>query len=248
MNISEKANKFKRFIEIIDKQIFPEEPLHVYTWRRNEHIKEDDFQIYASFQNHSTLKVNILKKQKVIFLYCYLYFIYLVRYLISKCQIKNNKEKISKIRFLKAKMIKILYGLRFYRIHYRNKLFYSVVSCKSVCSFSDYDLIFIAVHEVRHRIQFQERYVVLRRDISLPIEKFFKKDAKHYFEQKFKENSFYDNSQKSEEVDANFIAYFLETCARQYFKNADRINENDLFSFIKQYSSLMMWKNPSIGT
>lgn len=244
MNRIERIIKLKRFIEIVDKQVFPKNPIPVSVWRRGEYPTKEGFQVFASFQDNSREKMDSwYGRQKFIFIYYYIYLRYLVKYLVTKYWRKDKKD----LRFFEAKMIRTIFDLRFYKVQTESKRFYNVIPPKASPCFSDYDFIFLAVHEVRHRVQKEKRYYTLSKKLNIIMETFYMNEAKSSLEEEFRKNSFYDTSQEFEEVDANFIGNSLKFCAKKYFNNADSISETDFRLFMKKYSQLLTWKNPSIG-
>jgi len=223
--IQQNIAKLKRFMEICDAEIFPGSTCKVYI--ANKRYRERGM---ASFN----LRDASLDKT---FVYLCIVFLRYIRSTVLYFFSRKRIYKCNKLRYL---------GLIGYHRRRLHKTWYQIVLKSSYASQTDLELAYIAWHEVRHRVQFLRKYTLDK------ITKEQEEGLLASFRQvrpildEGSEISRYHESEFDREVDANFIAWALETYAKREFENLDSISEEIFKSFVITYTKLLTWKNPDL--
>lgn len=223
--ITENVNKLKRFIQICDSEIFPTNPSKVFIV--NKRYRERGM---ASFNlRDMPLYQTLIYLLVSFFDYGWNIFLYLI----------TNQRKYER-NTLHA------LGLSGYHSKSLNPIWYQV-NIKSVYSKqTDFDLAYIAWHEVRHRVQMASAYTYdqVDSDDEKGLLKFFN-DTGTILDSYVLDSPEYSDSEKNRETDANFIAHCLEIYAKREI-GTDTITEEVFRNFTKEYLKLLTWKNPNV--
>lgn len=245
--MEDRYKKLRDYICIIDKAVFPQNPIPVYFRRQkysppSKHNKRH--RVNAAF-------VNLIEKTslKVFFVDLLLKILlplvkFIFKYAVLKCSAifsvsshtRNTRQKKLKI------FIKTLIELLKMRLISRKKIYYVIYKPSDVYKYSDAELAFIAWHEVRHRVQYEKKYItmdpigdkILFDDFS---------ESKEILIDFLGKSSYYDDENIPTEIDANFIGLFLRRFAEIEFGKNPTISKRQLKEFMKKGKGIMRWKN-----
>lgn len=231
----EKVKRLKRFIEIIDSEIFPEKPCEVYLVKRKLAIAGAGIAAFTTTKDGVTVINTYLKICSYAAQYLYLLCIYQI-YRISIVVTHRQLRKI-RVDMLRARQLIHLLSM------ITNDMFYKVAITSEFKNCGDYQLLLVAFHEVRHRVQHMQYYETLNEEQNAIILEVARKT--HSFCLSQVNADFYGSDKVDWEVDSNIIAYFLVEAASIHFKGAS-VDEEGLKTLLKNYSHIMRWKNPDI--
>ena len=228
MNIHERANKLKRFIEICDSELFPHKPLGVHC-------------VNKRYAPRGMVALNILRSRNC-------------KYYIDRISLFSSiiSGYFSSLSFKKTKwsrrfLLQAQGAFRFLKIS-SHTMWYEIKNCRAIGTHSDLEMVRTACHEVRHRVQIQKAYE--KGEISLENEEKLRiifKGNHEMLRKLFISTGTYANWEINREIDAHFIAMLMESYMKAEIKTINAsISEESFRAFVRSYSHLMKWKNPDL--
>ena len=226
----EREKKLKRFIEICDAEVFPKNPLKVFITRKRFGERG-----LASLTLKGHTRYFILES---IVTTLFKYSLLLLLYPFVPRFIPRRKWRRD-LGYYQYLMVHLLRSMR--------NMWYLVIPCTHYSKKNDLDLAYIAWHEVRHRVQIENKYTfdtIEKKNDEMLIAAF--KNVRPLFEETLLIDTRYEKSEITREIDAEFIAWSMETYAKRELPDINNISEEVFRNFVKDYISLLTWKNSEV--
>lgn len=233
----ERVERLKSLIEVVDRTVFPKKPATVYIGQPR-HIERR--RVAASFSMdvktiRGYLKFSLLATPLLTGAFIGNF----VAYAISSIFLPRKK------RFFFHKMLYMEDLLWMWRRKLFNQISYQVINTPTYFKGSDdLALLTIAIHEVRHRVQFERAYAPLAEDVDTEIRRIF--DQGYDFLAKDIQTNRKLEKRPDIEIDANFVAFNLRNIAKGEFSNTQSISNEHLTAFMEKYMYLMTWENKTL--
>lgn len=226
MNKIENALRLKKFIEIIDSEIFPKNPIPVFIWKKRWSSRNEDNLAAFVIINSKSYWSAFCSALWVIGTYVFTW----------PCTTKN----------LRASRLSALSNLTF-NIRNLSQRFYQIRLVQKEI-YTDAFLLYIAAHEVRHRVQFSEISEHICTEADIYTTEWFKISRERNEEWFLERNKLgaYNESEKTVEIDADFVGLHLRRLFLKVFSEETRLTDDQLRIFIRTFKEIILWKNPAL--
>jgi hypothetical protein len=226
----ERVEALRCFIKIIDKEVFGSHACHVSLYKKKHIWKPGTKNRAVAMFTHTREKKYLLKTKFLLYSLFQCMFD-ILRLAIVSIFIPSQKRRRFSLMLASFELIKLRY------LDFSSKL-YRIVRTADIADETDIELLTIALHEVRHRIQYEKAYqLIASEEYKMLVNLYDQQFTIHY-----ERRQHYPDNGILKEIDADFVAFNMqELFVREYGCTNKKINKRILINFLRKHIAFMKW-------